>query len=309
MISHISILPLLSLFILSLPVTLIAEKKKANKIGVLLVNHGSRSATWRTALLELEEKVKPALIANPDVKGVKTAFMEYNEPSIATRMKEFDDEGFTDVVIVPVFLTVSAHTFDDIPTIIGIKEDPRSLEALKLEKIARYRAKARAYITPNLDFTDIVKKNVEKRVKNLSKNPNDEGVVLIAYGDANYDAEWSQLMEDIGSHLKTTLGITNHSYGWCGHLVSYNPEKTAEAIRKVHTHRSTALVVPVLVAHDEMFQIKIIGDGIAKAKRPGKSIVYKPDSILPDENVEKWVVTVSNEFVRGIRQSAELASQ
>ena len=65
------------------------------KIGVLLINHGSRSATWRKSLMDLEQTVRPALLTNAAIKGIKTAFMEYTEPSIATRLKEFDAEGFT----------------------------------------------------------------------------------------------------------------------------------------------------------------------------------------------------------------------
>jgi sirohydrochlorin ferrochelatase len=93
-----------------------------------MVNHGSRSATWRQALLDLETEVKDSILAGGAIQGTKTAFMEYNEPSIATRLKEFDAEGYTDVILVPVFLTVSPHSFEDIPTIIGQKEDPQSLE-------------------------------------------------------------------------------------------------------------------------------------------------------------------------------------
>lgn len=74
---------------------------------MLLVNHGSRSKLWRDMLLDLEKAVKPKLLAHPKISAVRTAFMEYNEPSIATRMKEFDQEGFDDVIVVPIFLTVS----------------------------------------------------------------------------------------------------------------------------------------------------------------------------------------------------------
>ena len=106
----------------------------AKKIGVLMVNHGSRSPTWRQALLDLETNVKDSILRAGIVKGTKPAFMEYNEPSIATRLKEFDAEGFTDVIIVPVFLTVSPHSFDDIPTIIGQKEDPQGLRRARLPR-------------------------------------------------------------------------------------------------------------------------------------------------------------------------------
>jgi hypothetical protein len=273
--------------------TAAAEKK----IGVLLVNHGSRSATWRQALLDLEQSVRPSLLTNKGVQGIKTAFMEYTEPSIATRMKEFDAEGFSDVVIVPVFLTVSSHTFDDIPTIIGKKTDPHSLETLKIEKIERYKPKANTIITPNLDFTGVLKKNVLRRAKSLSTNPAEEGLVMIAYGDATYEREWGALLNTVGEHVKQNTGIGTHSYGWCGHVAHYDPKKTTDAIDKVLQTRKRAVVIPVLVAHDEMFQIKIIGDGIAKVADNKARVIYRPDSILPDAGVEQWVIDITGEFV------------
>lgn len=271
---------------------IISEKK----IGVLLVNHGSRSATWRKALMALEDSVRPFILKNKSIQGIKTAHMEYTEPSIATRMKEFDAEGFSDVIVVPIFLTVSPHTFDDIPTIIGKKTDPQSLEMLKIEKIERYTPKANTYITPNLDFTNLLKKNTLLRVQSLSKNSKEEGLVMIAYGDETYEKEWADLFNTVGAFVKQNTGIATHSHGWCGHLVHYNPDKTTEAIEKVLAAKNKAIVIPVLVAHDEMFQIKIIGDGIAKVAENKTRVVYKPDSILPDENVEKWIISITNEY-------------
>jgi hypothetical protein len=271
------------------------------KIGVLLVNHGSRSETWRNALLDLEKRVKDSIMQIEGVQNIKTAFMEYTEPSIATRLKEFDAEGVTDIVIVPVFLTVSSHSFDDIPTIIGQKEDPQSLEALKLEHIDRYTPKAKTHITPLLDFTEILEKNILRRVQAISKDAANEGLVLIAYGDATYNKEWSALLDSVGSYVKQNTGITEHSYGWCGHVAHYNPDSTAVAIRRVLAKKSKAVVVPVLVAHDEMFQIKIIGDGINKIEHNQQKVTYKPDAILPDVNVDAWVLNITREYVSRIK--------
>ena len=284
------------------------NSQSERKVGVLLVNHGSRSATWRHSLLALEETVRPALSTNTSIKGIKTAFMEYTEPSIATRLKEFDAEGFTDIVIVPVFLTVSPHTFDDIPTIIGKKVDPHSLELLKLEKIERYTPKANAVITPNLDFPDLLKKNVLRRVKSLSTAPAEEGLVLIAYGDATYEKEWSALLTAAGDYVKGNTGIDSYSHGWCGHVAHYDPAKTTAAIADVLKTKKKAVVIPVLVAHDEMFQIKIIGDGIAKIPDNKSRVVYRPDSILPDANVEQWVIAIANQTASKIEADHHLAS-
>jgi hypothetical protein len=279
----------------------LTEVKK--KIGVLLVNHGSRSETWRNALLDLEIRVKDSILTSNVVEETKTAFMEYTEPSIATRLKEFDAEGYTDVIIVPIFLTVSSHSFDDIPTIIGAKEDPQSLETLKIDNIERYTPKAKTQITPLLDFSTVLKENVLRRTRALSKTPAKEGLVLIAYGDATYTKEWTALLNDVGEFVKSVTGITGHAYGWCGHVAHYNPDSTTVAINRVLKAKEVALVVPVLVAHDEMFQVKIIGDGIAKINKAKERISYKADSILPDANVEKWVMDVVAQYAAKIQNN------
>lgn len=299
------IIPLLFVIIGSACQTETDEKNDENKIaekkiGVLMVNHGSRSATWRNALLALETSVKDSILKGGVVKGTKTAFMEYNEPSIATRLREFDAEGYTDVIIIPVFLTVSPHSFDDIPTIIGQKENPESMELLKLEKIERYTPKARTYITPLLDFTDMLKKNILRRYKDISRDAANEGLVLIAYGDETYLKEWSELLTNVGSYVAGNTEMKEFSFGWCGHIAHYNPDSTTVAINRVLRTKKTAVVVPVLVAHDEMFQVEIIGDGIAKIPKDKEKVIYKPDAILPDPNVEKWVISIADDYVKKI---------
>lgn len=276
------------------------SSRASKKIGVLLVNHGSRSEAWRKSLFALEDSVRNTILQGGSIEAIKTAFMEYNEPSIATRLKEFDADRYTDVIIVPIFLTVSPHSFDDIPTIIGQKEDPQSVETLKLEKIERYTPKTKTHLTPLLDYTDILKKNVLRRVRSLSTYPDEEGLVMIAYGDETYKNEWIRLLRSVGEFARRHSGISEYAYGWCGHLVHYNPESTTVAIRTVLDKKKKAIVIPLLVAHDEMFQVKIIGDGIANVPDNKKRVEYKPDSILPDKNIENWVVQITNEFTRRI---------
>jgi hypothetical protein len=278
----------------------VTEIQNNKKIGVLLVNHGSHSETWRNALIQLEKNVTDSVLKSGEIKGIKTAHMEYTEPSIASRLKEFDKDGFTDIIIIPIFLTVSPHSFEDIPTIIGQKENPESVEMLKLEKIERYTPKAKTHLTPLLDFTDILKKNVLRRTLSLSKNPKKEGLVLIGYGDETYDKEWRELFNKVAEYVKQNNGISEHSYGWCGHIAHYKSEKTTEAINKVLAKKEVAVVIPVLVAHDENFQIKIIGGGIEKVKNNKEKVLYKPDAILPDLNIENWVITISNEFAKKV---------
>jgi len=302
-------LVLLVLQCLVLGVAIAGAQAPSTRVGVLLVNHGSRSAVWRGALLDLETRTRGRVLESSPVRGIKTAFMEYTEPSIATRMREFDNEGFADVIVIPVFLTVSTHTFDDIPTILGLKADSQSLESLKIEGIARYTPRSRIHLAPRLDFGALLRENVLRRARRLSKDPAKEGLVLIAYGDETYDKQWSALMERTARHVMSATGIGAFSYGWAGHIVRYDPAHTTRAVEKVLRERERALVVPVLVAFDEMFQVRIIGKGISAVQGHEKRVVYVPDAILPDRDVEAWVVETATTLARRIAGAANTATR
>lgn len=281
-----------------------ASVRVSKKTGLLLVNHGSRSETWRNALLDLEKRVTDTIMHGGKIAGIKTAFMEYTEPSIATRLKEFDKEGYSDVIIVPVFLTVSTHSFDDIPTIVGLKEDPKSMETLKIENIERYTPQLKVHIAPLLDFTDVLQKNLTRRAAELSKDPANESLVLIAYGDHTYHKEWTDLLTTVGGYVRQQTGIKGFAYGWCGHVASYSSDSTTVAIKRGLKEAPKAIVIPVLVAHDEMFQVKIIGDGIAKILNSKEKVAYVADAILPDINVQNWVVSVTNKYAEEVANDA-----
>lgn len=269
-------------------------------IGLLLVNHGSHSATWRQALMDLEARVRDTILAGGLVQGVKTAHMEYTEPSIASQMKAFDREGFTDVIVVPIFLTVSPHSFDDIPTILGQKHDPEVIQALAEEKIERYTPTARTHIAPLLDFSNTLQKNVLRRCRDLSRQPEKEGLVLIGYGDETYDKEWGALFDQVAAYVKQNIGISEHNYGWCGHIVRYNPAETTKTISAALQKKDSAVVIPVLVAYDEMFQKNIIGRGIEQVDGYQDKVLYKGDAILPDTDIDDWVVRISHEYASKI---------
>jgi hypothetical protein len=176
------------------------------------------------------------------------------------------------------------------------------MEMLKIEKIERYTPKFNTYITPTLDFTDILQKNILRRVEAISVNPTDEGLVLIGYGDETYNKEWSELFTRVAKYVQDKKGLSTFSCGWCGHIAHYNPDSTTVAIERVLKTKKTAVVVPVLVAHDEMFQVQIIGDGIEKIKNSKEKVIYKPDAILPDDNVEQWLIDITKEYAGKVEE-------
>jgi hypothetical protein len=144
-------------------------------------------------------------------------------------------------------------------------------------------------MTPLLDYAGMLETNVVRRVRALSSTPATEGVVLVAYGDATYLREWNELLTRLGDRLRRDLGIDQTTHAWCGHLVHYEQGPTQQAIRDLLAVKQRALVVPVLVAVDEMFQHRIIG-GAIDSMPERERVVYKPDAILPEPAIEAWVV-------------------
>lgn len=263
-----------------------------SKTAVLLVSHGSHSENWRNMVLKIEDAVRDDVLKSGRIAEIRSAFMEYTEPSIATQLKEFDRKGYTKIIMVPLLLTVSSHSFDDIPTIAGQKQDSLTSDTLRLEGIEIYKPKAEVTFAPLLDFPAVLEKNITRRVQQMSQEPGNEGIVLVAYGDQRYDEEWTRLLKNVGEKVESRTGVDCTEYAWCGHVVGYKSEPTEAAIRKVLRQKQRALVVPVLVAVDEMFQGKIIG-GAIKNINANERIEYRHDAILPDENINRWVVAIS----------------
>ena len=288
-----------------------AAKDAGPKIGVLLVNHGSEQKAWRDMLVDVEKNVDDQLLALPNIKGVKTAFNEYTEPSLATQMKAFDDEGYDEVIVLPLFLTVGGHTNADIPNGLGLKNDQDLLESLPTEGVPVYRPKARVTLLQTIDATEFLKDNILRRTKALMPEGADGrkyGVTLAAYGDQGFNQQWEELMTELGNHLKENIGIDMVNSAWSGHLVNYSIEPTKKAINQVLAEKEKDVLISVYVAYDYMFQRDIIGKAGQESDRPQDVLYNEKESILPDQNLENWVVSSIQESLSTGRL-ANLTSQ
>ncbi len=280
-----------------------ADRGGDDRIGVLLVNHGSRAPAWRRMLLDVHAQAAPELLAAPGVAQVRTAFMEYTEPSIATQLRAFDEEGIGSVVVVPLLLTISDHSFDDIPAICGLSSDPEREAQLAKEKIEVHRARADLTFAPLLDFSGLVRTNVARRIRSIVGRTVEhgglrtrDGLVLVGYGSAEFDDDWNRFFAQIRTFAESDLDIAASAHAWCGHIVRYRRQPTIDAIERVLARADRAIVVPILVAYDPMFQERIIGRAVARCPQPDR-VLYRPDAILPEPEVGRWVVEIARRMI------------
>lgn len=273
------------------------------RTGVLLISHGSHAPTWRRMLLDVHAEAAPELLKMPTVSQVRSAFMEYTEPSIAGQLRAFDEAGIERVIAVPLLLTISDHSFDDIPAICGQTNDPTRIAELEKEKIEVYRPNAEISFTPLLDFSGLVRTNLARRVRAMFDHegegipvPARTGLALIGYGSAEFDDEWNRFFRDVRGFAESELGFAESAHAWCGHLVSYSRQPTMVAINGLLSGCDRVAVVPLFVAFDPMFQTGIIGGAVARADDPTR-VLYRGDAILPEPAVSRWVVDISRRML------------
>ncbi len=85
--------------------------------ALIIVAHGSRKASSNTEVMRLGENVKPLVDAHYDV--VKTAFLEFAQPSLEESIIHCVKQGVSHVVVLPYFLASGNHVTLDIPAIVA----------------------------------------------------------------------------------------------------------------------------------------------------------------------------------------------
>jgi sirohydrochlorin cobaltochelatase len=87
----------------------------ADRLGLILMAHGSRDARWREPFDSLAQKVAGRL---PDV-AVRVSFLKELEPDIYATADDLKRSGVTRIIIVPVFLAMGGHSANDFPVMAG----------------------------------------------------------------------------------------------------------------------------------------------------------------------------------------------
>jgi len=273
-------------------------------IGVLIVAHGSKSSTWVNMVKTLADQVREPIL-KAGAQEVRLAFIQETKPDVASEMRAFDAAGIKEVVVVPLLIAgESTITNDYLQYLTGMRTQAKAIKQLQNEGFDLYYPRARVTMTPALSDSDVLKKNVLRRVNELKGEGSGENmaVVLVGYGDKVYGQQASEIMEGIGRFLKIKTDIDTVAYAFCGKLTDYSGEPVVKVINEVLELEPQVLVVPVLVGVDEMLQINTIQAAI-NAVGTSSKVRYKPDAVLPDPVVNEWVVGKVTEAVQRVRDA------
>jgi len=96
-----------------MPIDLAKLGVPLEKVGVVLVDHGSRREESNQLLLQVVEAYRQ----HADWKIIEPAHMELAEPSIATAFARCVERGAELVIVFPYFLSPGRHWHSDIPAL------------------------------------------------------------------------------------------------------------------------------------------------------------------------------------------------
>jgi hypothetical protein len=103
-----------------------AALQEVKKIGVLLMDHGSKNEKANQRLLDLAQIYQDSVGTSQIV--VRAAHMEITSPSIPEGLQSLLDAGVDEIICHPYFLSPGRHVVEDIPEIIK-----NAIEELKIE--------------------------------------------------------------------------------------------------------------------------------------------------------------------------------
>lgn len=92
----------------------------SNKRALLVVAHGSRRETSNDEIRNLAKHL--ARTADSGFGTVSAAFLELAEPSIPEGIERCIQEGASEVIVFPYFLSAGRHVAEDIPAEVRPKQ-------------------------------------------------------------------------------------------------------------------------------------------------------------------------------------------
>ena len=249
----------------------------------MIAAHGSKTPGWNAAVDDFVRDVAATPGIGDAFATVQAAYIEGSGPSLPDVVRLNLSSGCPEVVVIPLFLTVSTHVSEDVPGLLGLPVGQHVRRRLIAEGYSPHAPGLPVRLVSPGKLEDLLLKNVLRRTSLLSQDKRHEAIVLCAYGSAIHHEAWEALLHALRTRLmQAGYGHATHAY--VGHVVGMSPAPTAQAI--VDSSRTAGvrrvMVVPLLVSVAAL-QEQIIAGAVADAERRVRMpVLYEADAILPD---------------------------
>lgn len=301
-------------FLIALLTTSFTFAKDAEKIGILVLTHGSKEKSWSETVENATKEIKERF-------PVAIVFGKANPVTMQKGIDTLENQGINKIVVVQLFISSYSPIIRQNEYLLGLRKEladpPISMmhnESGDTEKGNNHQKKinlkqlqinAKIVLTKPLDAHLFVTHTLFNRMTDLSKDPSNETVIIVAHGPNGREDNKSliAMMDKLSDQIKKLQVANGENYKQIFTTTvgdDANPEtyeKTKQYLRKLVSQAGKdgeVIVIPLLLSNagiEEVFVKRLEG---LDYKWSGKTVL--PDSIIAkfiEESVNSKVVKIT----------------
>jgi sirohydrochlorin ferrochelatase len=171
------------------------------KFGVLVISHGSRSQQW----VELVDDAVRS-VELPDEMPIYSSYLEIVEGRlIQDGIYVLDEQGVTDLVVLPLFISSGSTHIDEIQYALGV-----IAEAALETDLGKFRVQARVHMGETMDNApELLARMLYDQISSLSIRPEREKVLVVGHGsvEEGFHQRWRSGLNEIAGRLQEIGGF------------------------------------------------------------------------------------------------------
>ncbi|WNS41585.1 CbiX/SirB N-terminal domain-containing protein [Paenibacillus sp. MMS20-IR301] len=238
--------------------------------GVLLISHGSRDGVWVSLV---EEAVSHLQLA--EEIPVAVSFLELVEGRlIQDGINELENEGVTDIIVIPLFVSSGSTHIDEIEYALGAKAVPE-----RETELTPFRVTARIHFGYPVDDDPDIAVMIWDKIKELSKNPERETLLLVGHGSRHegFRQRWERGITSLAARVRELSGVAAADYGLL------NPDSVRSRVEYWQAQGHDVLVAPLFLSEGYFTK------AVIPRRLEGLEYAYSGRTLLPHPLLPRWI--------------------
>lgn len=241
------------------------------KPGILIISHGSREPSW---VMLVDEAVNQLPLR--ESLPVAVSFLEIVEGRlIQDGINLLEEQGVTDIIVIPLFISSGSTHVDEIAYALGVKETAdcdTELEPFRLQANIHYGV-------PMNDDSDVAQM-VWDKVRNLSVDRDHEVILLIGHGSIyqGFRERWEKGISSLAVKVKAISGVASVDYALL------NPNSVQERTEYWQREYGYNVIVAPLFLSEGYFTRNVIPERLKEL-----SYRYSGQALLPHPLLPQWI--------------------
>jgi sirohydrochlorin ferrochelatase len=243
-----------------------------DKFGVLIISHGSRDLDW----VKLVDDAVDA-VSMPEGVPIFASYLELVQGRlIQDGITNLEDQGVTDIIVVPLFISSGSTHIDEISYSLGVIPEP-----LLETDMSLFEIKARIHFTSPIDDDPVIAEIIYENIRSLSADPSQEIVLLIGHGsvEKSFHLKWRRGLEKLAERLGARGGFDETDVA----MLLPDQVKRKMVWWKKHKPEQPIIIAPLFLS-EGYFTRTVIPERLE-----GYDYRYNGRALLPSPLISRWM--------------------